>query len=67
VNSSRDVVEARLSKVSLPRLRRLVVFGKGGFVTFEALAWLHAIGCSFANLSRDSEFIACSGATSGGM
>jgi len=59
--SGRDITEARLSRVSRPRLRRLVVFGKGGFVTFEALAWLHAIGCSFANLSRDGELVACSG------
>jgi len=65
--SGRDVVAARLSKVSRPRLRRLVVFGKGGFATFEALAWLQAIGCSFANLSLGGELVACSGGIAGGQ
>jgi len=57
----RDVREARLSKVARPRLRRLVVFGTGGYTTWEALAWLDGIGASFLHLSRSGRTIAASG------
>src|SRR6266508_201735 len=58
----RDVREARLSKVARPRLRRLVVFGTGGYTTWEALAWLDGIGASFIHLARSGRVLATSGA-----
>src|SRR6266511_100153 len=61
--SGRRIREARLSKVGRPRIRRLVVFGKGGFTTFEALAWLHGVGASFCHLSRSGEILAMSAHT----
>jgi CRISPR-associated protein Cas1 len=63
----RLITEARFSRVHRPRIRRLVVFGKGGYTTWEALAWLHAVGCSFVNISRDGDFIATSGGIHGGQ
>ncbi len=63
----RAIRQARFSRVSRPRLRRLVVYGKGGSVTFEALAWLHAIGCAFVHLSRDGAVIVSSGDAQGGQ
>src|SRR4051812_5831177 len=35
------------------RLRRLVVIGHSGFVTLDALRWLHGIGASFVHLDTD--------------
>ena len=35
------------------RLKRLVVIGHSGFVTFEALRWLHGVGASFIHLDTD--------------
>jgi CRISPR-associated protein Cas1 len=63
----RAIEQSRFSRIHQPKLRRLVVFGKGGFTTWEALAWLQAVGCSFANLSRDGELVACSGGVAGGQ
>jgi CRISPR-associated protein Cas1 len=65
--AGRHIAEGRFARVSRPRLRRLVIFGKGGFATFEALAWLHAVGCTFVHLSRDGSVIASSGEIAGGQ
>ncbi len=56
----RSIVEGRFSRVSRPPIRRLVVFGKGGFTTWEALQWLDGIGASFVNLSLSGRLIASS-------
>lgn len=42
-------------------LRRLVVLGHTGAVTFEALRWLRDVGCSFAQIDADGEVIAAFG------
>jgi len=54
-------VETRFSRGSRQRIRRVVVFGKGGYATWEALAWLHGVGASFLCLSRPGEILALSG------
>ncbi len=38
-------------------LERLVLIGKTGFVTFEALAWLRAIGAAFVQIGKDGELL----------
>lgn len=59
--SGRRIREGRFAKVSKPRIERLVVFGKGGFATFEALSWLQGVGASFLFISRSGRIIAASG------
>ncbi len=39
-------------------LERLVLIGKAGLVTLEALAWLRAIGAAFVQIGRDGEVLA---------
>ena len=39
-------------------LERLVLIGKEGHVTLEALAWLRAIGAAFVQLGRDGAVLA---------
>ncbi|MGA8474042.1 MAG: CRISPR-associated endonuclease Cas1 [Candidatus Cybelea sp.] len=39
-------------------LERLVLIGKTGSVTLEALAWLRAIGAAFVQIGRDGEVLA---------
>ncbi len=39
-------------------LERLVLIGKAGSITLEALAWLRAIGAAFVQLGRDSQVLA---------
>lgn len=56
----RNIHESRFSRVSRPRLRRVVVYGKGGFTTWDALEWIDGIGASFALISRDGRVIAAS-------
>jgi CRISPR-associated endonuclease Cas1 len=58
--NGRGAQEVRLSRVSNPRLRRLVVFGRGGYATWEALEWLAGIGAAFAQLSRSGQIISSS-------
>jgi len=59
--AGRDIREARIPKVGRPRLRRLVILGRGGHTTFEALAWLDRIGASFLHLDRSGRVVAMSG------
>jgi CRISPR-associated endonuclease Cas1 len=59
--NGRHLQEARLSKVGRPRLRRLVVYGRGGFTTWEALAWLDGVGASFVHLMPSGRIVAASG------
>src|SRR5437870_457940 len=48
----------RFSKVSRPKLRRVVVHGiGGGSISFGALAWLDGIGASLVHLSFDGEVL----------
>src|SRR3954464_3465126 len=56
----RSIQQARFPRANRPRLKRLVVYGKGGYMTFEALALLDQIGCSFANITRDGSLVAAS-------
>lgn len=56
----RDIREGRFSRVSRPRIRRVVIFGKGGYTTWEALEWIDGIGASFVQLSRDARIISAS-------
>jgi CRISPR-associated endonuclease Cas1 len=59
--AGRSIREARIAKIGRPRLRRLVVFGRGGYATFEALAWLDRTGASFMHLDRSGRVVAMSG------
>lgn len=42
-------------------LRRLIVLGHSGTISFEALRWLHDIGASFVQLDADGTVIVASG------
>src|SRR4051794_40032047 len=63
----RNIEQARFARASRPRLKRLVVYGKGGYVTFEALALLDQIGCSFAHITRDGSLVVASAAVAPGQ
>ncbi|MFN8675486.1 MAG: CRISPR-associated endonuclease Cas1 [Thermomicrobiales bacterium] len=52
---------ARFSRASRD-LKRLVVIGHTGSVSFEALRWLHDVGCAFIQIDKDGEVIVASGA-----
>ena len=43
-----------------PRIKRLVVIGHEGYVTFDALRWLSDAGIIFLQIDRDGELIAAS-------
>lgn len=57
----RHIRESRLPRVSRPRLRRVVIYGKGGYTTWSALEWIEGVGASFAFLSRDGRLLVSSG------
>jgi CRISPR associated protein Cas1 len=42
-------------------LNRLIVRGRGGYITFDAMAWLHGIGAGLVQLGYDGELIAAIG------
>jgi CRISPR-associated endonuclease Cas1 len=42
------------------KLRRLVLIGRSGYVTLDALRWLHDTGAAFVHLDTNGELIACS-------
>jgi CRISPR-associated endonuclease Cas1 len=44
------------------KLRRLVVIGHAGTISFEALRWLGDVGCAFVQIGLDGEVIVASGA-----
>ena len=46
------------------RLRRLVLIGRSGYVTLDALRWLHDSGAAFLHVDTSGELIACSVAPS---
>ncbi|MGH9195010.1 MAG: CRISPR-associated endonuclease Cas1, partial [Acidimicrobiia bacterium] len=56
----RRIREGRFSRVSRPRVRRVLVYGRGGFTTWTALEWIEGIGASFALVSRDGRVVASS-------
>jgi CRISPR-associated endonuclease Cas1 len=56
----RSVAFGRFSRVSRPRLRRVVIYGRGGSTTWDALEWIEGIGASFAMISRDGRVVAAS-------
>jgi CRISPR-associated endonuclease Cas1 len=47
----------------LPRighdLKRVVVLGHAGNITFEALRWLHDVGAAFIQIDHDGQLISC--------
>jgi CRISPR-associated endonuclease Cas1 len=43
------------------KLKRLVVLGHTGSVTFEALRWIHDVGAAFVQIDRDGVVILASG------
>lgn len=53
--------EQRFPKVGRPKLSRLVVLGKGGMVSLDALAWVAGVGAVFLHLSSDGKILASSG------
>jgi hypothetical protein len=53
-------VEGLIPKVSEPRLRRLVIIGRGGYVTFDVFAWLDGIGASYVHLASDGHELSTS-------
>ncbi len=59
--AGRRLTEARIPKVGRPRLRRLVVLGRGGYATFEALTWIDRVGATFLHLDRSGRVVAMSG------
>lgn len=59
--AGRQKAEGRFSKIARPRIRRLVIYGKGGYTSWEALSWLHGVGASFACIDRAGRIIATSG------
>src|SRR5206468_12491179 len=59
--TGRDIREARLSKVARPKLKRLLLIGRGGFLTLESLAWLDGIGARLVHVSRGGRVLATSG------
>jgi CRISPR-associated endonuclease Cas1 len=42
-------------------IRRLVVLGHTGFITLEALRWLHDVGAAFMQIDADGQVIVASG------
>lgn len=59
--SGRKIREARLARGSRTRIRRVVLMGKGGFVTLEALGWLKGVGASLLCLDASGEHLVVSG------
>jgi CRISPR-associated protein Cas1 len=53
--------ESRFSRGSRRRIRRVVILGRGGFTTWEALSWLKGVGASFVCLDTRGETLAFSG------
>lgn len=51
--------EARFAKAP-SRIKRLVVIAQTGFVTFEALRWLHDVGAAFVQLDYDARILTAS-------
>jgi CRISPR-associated endonuclease Cas1 len=53
--------EGRFAKVERPQLRRLIIQGKGGWCSFDALAWLRGIRAEFLFLTSGGDVAASSG------
>ena len=56
----RDRRIGRLSRATC-RLKRLVVLGHTGFVSFEALRWMFDLGVAFVQIDRDGNVLMASG------
>jgi hypothetical protein len=50
----RHIQETRFPRVSRPRLRRVMIHGKGRYTRWSALEWIEGVGASFAFISRDA-------------
>ena len=53
----------RFSRVT-PGLKRIVVFGRSGAVSLDALGWLHDLGIGFAQIDHEGELIVVGGSKS---
>ena len=51
----------RVFAKALPGIKRLVVIGHEGYVTFDALRWLADAGIAFCQVDRDGQVMATSG------
>jgi len=58
----KDRRRARFSRTTRD-LKRLVIFGHTGSISFDALRWLHDIGCAFVQLDIDGTVLTASGPT----
>ena len=62
---ARDGIADERRTIRLPRvghgLRRLVIIGSDGFITFEALRWISDVGASFLMLDRTGKVLAVTG------
>jgi CRISPR-associated endonuclease Cas1 len=56
-----DAPEARFARGSRKRIRRVVILGRGGYATWEALCWLKGVGASLLCLDASGEPLAWSG------
>lgn len=59
--SGTRLTETRFARGSRERVRRVVIFGRGGYATWEALGWLKGVGASFLCLDASGEPLAFSG------
>jgi CRISP-associated protein Cas1 len=55
--------DRRAARLARPTsgLKRLVVRGRGGYITFDALAWLHGVGAGLVQIGYDGELLAAIG------
>jgi CRISPR-associated endonuclease Cas1 len=63
--TGRDMAEITQPRVSRPRLRRVVISSRGGFITWESVSWLRGIGASLVQLDHSGEVLATSHGLSG--
>lgn len=58
--SGGDIVEGCFSKVTRPRLRRVVISGTAGQLTLPVLDWLRGVGAALVVIDRNGEVLASS-------
>lgn len=59
--SGSRTTETRFARGSRQRVRRVVILGRGGYTTWEALSWLKGVGASFLCLDVSGMPLAFSG------
>lgn len=58
--TGRRVRRAVIERAGRPRLRRLVMVGRSGYVSLGALSWVLEVGASWSWIARDGEILATS-------